>query len=272
MNRKQFAVVTLIALVSLTLTLVPLASQQAGKYDPWVDYNEDGKIDVNELYPLGQSYGSSGDPAKNVNVTNWSVQHQTLSNNLRLKGAIICDGSNERRDLIDQTTYYPLYYQPDVVPTDVIDAPVMSISTEIFNKTYVYQKMTLSPCLIFGVPMISVPFTLSNSPWSSFNLEFHAYLGIVNMAGDWIQHAYVGNVTWSVVGVTNSFYGNAVITRMNNVPVNVWIEPGNRIAIRLVILGYTQPSQPNTALDFRIQHSRTSTDDFVVEIPIAENP
>jgi len=54
-----------------------LLAQGSGEYDPWLDYNEDGIVDVNDLHPLGQAYGSSGDPTKNVNVTNWPVSTDT---------------------------------------------------------------------------------------------------------------------------------------------------------------------------------------------------
>ena len=53
-----------------------LLAQGSGEYDPWLDYNEDGIIDVNDLHPLGQSYGSSGEPTKNVNVTNWPASRE----------------------------------------------------------------------------------------------------------------------------------------------------------------------------------------------------
>ena len=84
MNRKQFAVSTLLALILLALSLVfiPSAHQQgSGIYDPWLDYNEDGAIDVNDLHPLGGAYGTSGDSTKNVNVTNWPTE-QTLNASL----------------------------------------------------------------------------------------------------------------------------------------------------------------------------------------------
>jgi len=67
MNRKQFIVSTLFASILLTLVIIPITHQQiGGTYDPWLDYNEDGKIDVNDLHPLGQAYGTLGDPTKNV--------------------------------------------------------------------------------------------------------------------------------------------------------------------------------------------------------------
>lgn len=67
MNGKQIAAGALFASILLTLVIIPIAHQQSGgTYDPWMDYNEDGIIDINELYPIGQSYGSTGDPTRNV--------------------------------------------------------------------------------------------------------------------------------------------------------------------------------------------------------------
>jgi len=59
-----------------------LLAQSSGEYDPWLDYNEDGTIDVNDLYPLGQTYGSSGDPTKDVFVTNWPGMESGLDQSL----------------------------------------------------------------------------------------------------------------------------------------------------------------------------------------------
>jgi len=58
-----------IVLGSLSINSVILA--QPGKYDPSLDDDEDGTVDVNDLSAMGQAYGASGDPTKNVNVMNW---------------------------------------------------------------------------------------------------------------------------------------------------------------------------------------------------------
>jgi hypothetical protein len=102
MNGKQFAVATLFALVLLTLVLIPIAHQQGGgAYDPWLDYNGDGKIDVNDLHSLGQAYGTSGDPTRNVNVTNFpldangnmkvSVQKEASTSKIGVQEILILD-------------------------------------------------------------------------------------------------------------------------------------------------------------------------------------
>jgi len=55
---------------------IPVSS--SGTYDPWLDYNGDGIVDLKDVYPMHQAYGTSGDPTRNVNVTNWP-QTQNVS-------------------------------------------------------------------------------------------------------------------------------------------------------------------------------------------------
>jgi hypothetical protein len=69
---KKDIVLAVLATFCLTVTLfliVPVSSN--GRYDPWLDYNADGKIDVRDIAPMAAAYGSTGDSTKNVNVTNW---------------------------------------------------------------------------------------------------------------------------------------------------------------------------------------------------------
>src|SRR5271157_5301558 len=40
-------------------------------YNPFLDYNHDDKINLQDLVTLANSYGTKGDPTENVNVTNW---------------------------------------------------------------------------------------------------------------------------------------------------------------------------------------------------------
>ncbi len=67
--------VVAVLLGSLFYSNVILA-QSGGEYDPWIDYNEDGIVDVNDLHSLGQVYSASGDPTKYVTVTNWPISQE----------------------------------------------------------------------------------------------------------------------------------------------------------------------------------------------------
>jgi len=68
MNIKQFSIAISFALILLTVASTPLSGQQTGRYNPWLDYNEDGKIDIQDLSSLSHAYSSSGDPTKNVTI------------------------------------------------------------------------------------------------------------------------------------------------------------------------------------------------------------
>jgi hypothetical protein len=80
-DKKDFIIVILVGFM-LAVTLYPriTASQSgvavAGEYDPWVDYNDDGKIDHKDLLQFASVYGTAGDPTKKVEVTNWPVKRQ----------------------------------------------------------------------------------------------------------------------------------------------------------------------------------------------------
>jgi len=80
MLKKKYVLVFALAFC-LTLTLFIAVSTG---YDPWVDQDEDGDVDSNDLCLLAGEYGSSGDPTKNVNVTNWPTQPEP-------KTIIVCE-------------------------------------------------------------------------------------------------------------------------------------------------------------------------------------
>jgi len=75
---KKDLVIAVLSTFCLTATLfiiIPTRSSPAiGEYDPWIDYDENRKIDWKDLLGLARTYGSLGNPTKNVNVTNWPSQ------------------------------------------------------------------------------------------------------------------------------------------------------------------------------------------------------
>jgi hypothetical protein len=65
----MIAVLCTFCLAVSIFSIMPVSS--IGTYDPWLDSNDDGKIDLKDYFAVGKAYGTSGDPTKNVNVTNW---------------------------------------------------------------------------------------------------------------------------------------------------------------------------------------------------------
>lgn len=277
MNKKHFLFSTLISVALLTIVFAPLTSS----YDPWIDYNEDGTVDVSDLSSLGQAYGSSGDPTKNVNVTNWpEPKKQLFPENLLLQGALFEGevGTEERHDLIglDEYTYYPPQREPGIVPYD--DPSYLFLwSTKVllFNETYVHQKIALEPSRILGMPAVYIAFNMSNSWWTGTPItyvKFLAYLGVVTAIGEWEELAFFGNDTWRFTQEWTypEFQGNAILTNRTNIPLDIWIDPNNRLAIRILIYVWATGGEV-TSLSLKIPYRRYEYD-FMVDIPIVKNP
>ena len=67
MNVKNYLIAAVLSAMVLALMFIPMSGSQSSKqYDPWLDYNDDGKISLADLVSLAQSYGTTGDPTKNV--------------------------------------------------------------------------------------------------------------------------------------------------------------------------------------------------------------
>jgi hypothetical protein len=76
MNGKNYLVAIVLTALMLAIMFIPMSGSQSTKqYDPWLDYNDDGKISLADLVSLAQSYGTTGNPTKNVNVTNWQPNY-----------------------------------------------------------------------------------------------------------------------------------------------------------------------------------------------------
>ena len=69
-DRKDFIMLVLIGFF-LAVALYPRTTSSVREYDPWLDYNDDGIVDVQDLYSVGIAFGAMGDPTKNVTVTNF---------------------------------------------------------------------------------------------------------------------------------------------------------------------------------------------------------
>lgn len=80
MISKKYLVIAVLATFCLTAALfmvVPTRSQTSS-YDPWTDINGDGTIDMADISLTIDSFMSSGDTTKNVNVTNWPKSSDVL--------------------------------------------------------------------------------------------------------------------------------------------------------------------------------------------------
>jgi hypothetical protein len=58
--------------LTLALMFIPLSgSQTVGQYDAWLDYNDDGKVDMRDIGPVCRAFGTTGDPTKSVRIDSY---------------------------------------------------------------------------------------------------------------------------------------------------------------------------------------------------------
>lgn len=259
MNRKHFTIATVISAVLLTVVFIPLSGQQSDSYDPWLDYNEDGTIDIDDLSPLGQAYGSSGDTTKNVTVTNWPVERKLFPEYLTLKAT----RWRSERELLDETTAYPF----DILQYDWVAIELDPTSKLIYNNTFIYQKPPTDAYQILGMPRVSLTFNVTNSPSATFYLVVYAYLGKISMSGEWTDLGLVDALGPYYVGI-NTENQRRYSLRPSN-PYNIVIGVYERLAIRLLFYGWTISG--TTDLTLKILFGKDA-DEFLVDIPIAEGP
>jgi hypothetical protein len=72
MNRKSLVVsiISTFCLTSIIFLIIPVHSYTPYTYDPWLDVNDDGKINLVDTFTTDLAYGTTGDPTKPVTVTN----------------------------------------------------------------------------------------------------------------------------------------------------------------------------------------------------------
>jgi len=165
MVTKKDLIVVVLATFCLTLTLFGIIpTRSAGTYDPWVDTNEDGKIDGKDIAAAAKAFGTLGDPTKNVNVTNWPADAQ---GNFKEKAA----------------SYVDLVWCPEIVPGE---------NVSYTYATAGYRQVTFQ----FKNPATSRPsFTIRvefiHGTWTGSPLE----VDLFTVPGNTIEYR-----TYSVIG------------------------------------------------------------------------
>jgi len=84
--------VLLSSIIILTLAFTHNSgSQTTFQYDPWADINDDGYIDGKDISYTSRLFGTTGDPTKNVNVTNWPIatNYLTVTLNVSCSGGAL---------------------------------------------------------------------------------------------------------------------------------------------------------------------------------------
>lgn len=90
--KKDLIIATLLTFCSIsTLFMIVPTESSVGDYDPWLDFNDDGKIDIKDIAMVARAYGSLGEPINktalllelqdridNLNATILNLQRETV--------------------------------------------------------------------------------------------------------------------------------------------------------------------------------------------------
>ena len=71
------AVLTTFCLTATLFMILPTKSSPA-EYDPWLDVNDDGTINIIDLATTAKAYGASGDPTKPVEIAERRVEENVI--------------------------------------------------------------------------------------------------------------------------------------------------------------------------------------------------
>lgn len=199
MIRKNVIVSVLVAFMLTIGCFGILPTRSATPYDAWLDYNEDGTINMRDIGATVAAFGASGDPAKNVNVTNWPQSETPMFYEIRaLKPACgtlwsnmnYTDETGSRSGtglyyLIDDGMSVPPGCQLDYSRVLAVGYPFPTTWTSSYDIRYMDVKNPQSDYYIQGDVVISFPLytNLRSSAADRIYFNITVYLQTVDADG-----------------------------------------------------------------------------------------
>ena len=271
MIKRKYAL-AIVLVFCLTTALFIVASTG---YDPWVDQDEDGDVDASDLNVLSQEYGTTGDPTKNVSVTNWpEPQKPTFAEILVLRGyvqKVRCANSGTEYEflgvLVDENmpnlphdfiiNSSDLYYSDDV--------PMGPDKQADVNFTYVPAN---SPFFIQGEATIipTVSYYFASAAIDVVYCDIWVHLEKVNPEGTAILSSDIIRFMILVNGIVNGTWEDIGV--ILDIPSPVVVNPNERLQIRfetLVRCDYGFVYNAHIEL-----YHHLGTDEFIAYIPILQ--
>lgn len=78
-DRREFMILVLTSFILAVAFYPKITAIVSPQYDPWADLNDDGRVNIKDAVLLGVAFGTSGDPTKNVTVTNFPKANNHLT-------------------------------------------------------------------------------------------------------------------------------------------------------------------------------------------------
>jgi hypothetical protein len=205
---SQLLNIVLVAILATSLLLMNTRSTiesktaKAGTYDPWLDYNEDGYIGIDDIFSTASSFGAEGDPTKNVNITNWDGASPKLRYEVLDLGWINLSNRYETHDVpAYPDTIFCGGYSKIAVMYKIGDAADGDYSIKIWLKSLYWSCSAGLPRTLESVYLINTtvdhasgfstylapPSAIIETKGSNLQLTFATHSDAPNWADLWIQ-------------------------------------------------------------------------------------
>jgi hypothetical protein len=137
-GKTVFAVLlTVFCLSMMIITAIPTRSS-VGDYDPQLDINHDGVINMKDIGGVARSFSTSGDPTVPVNVTNWPESFAEVSG-------------------VEPWGFVNVSWSPSYSPFPA------EITTNDYSRMYLYVNMSSA---MYGIYNVTLRLT-----WIAWNYE-----------------------------------------------------------------------------------------------------
>jgi hypothetical protein len=275
---KQLSLAGLLVAVLFTVILAPLSGQSGNSYDPWLDYNDDGMIDANDLRILAQSHGTSGNPTRSVYVTNFPldedgnlkvsfVDQGIFAEPLILRGTVTrltetAASTTTQCLLIDNHTPFPKTLPQTYIEVYRVNPPTYWEAE--YDRRFIYENLPAMAYCIQGTILAGLKYGLWQTG-GSVGIEARGFFYLERIfANDTAETVAVANMNEAILTQdTNPFEAGFALTI--NTPV--WINQGERLAVRFRIEARNTGS--GGAFWFRHYFSLyEASNDFLVIIPV----
>jgi hypothetical protein len=175
MITKKHLLVAVLITFCLTFVLFSVTPTRSANnpYDPWLDTNDDGTINMRDIGAVVSAFGGTGDPAKNVTITglanrlaysiehqyidggsSWSSPHISVDGYSKMTVSIYADGGSNTYRLFAGHRLSSFDFQVDEISDfggylvrtyDVPNQDILIKLTKAYGPEYVWIEVYLIP-------------------------------------------------------------------------------------------------------------------------------
>lgn len=135
-------------LLGITLTLTFLVGVTTSEYDPWLDNDSDGDIDIFGVVLVATAYGTTGKSERNVSVTNWPSEMEYFFFNYKYGSTPVLYKSSIDNNIYstDETSWVTMkeyHIDATILNSNISTAGSLELDCQIRNDAGINERIQL---------------------------------------------------------------------------------------------------------------------------------